>query len=301
MAKKRRQKRTPAKAPNRAGAAGTRAASRIDHPRLLLTLALLGVALTAYLTLSKWLSTPLAYCGEESSCDLVQSSRWSMLFGMPLSVWGLLSYAALAGLVWRARRRAGAWTGAFYLSGIGTGISLYLSAVSWFELEAFCVYCTASTVLMTLLFVVVCSQKPANLQKFEWRVRLPVTALWAALVVTGLHLHYSGLFDAGVGPEKPYLKALSIHLTESGGKFYGAYWCPRCQDQKELFEASAARLPYVECAPGGRNGPRIPACTNRNIREYPTWIIRSRRYVGALSPDTLARYSGFVWKPTTSN
>jgi uncharacterized membrane protein len=301
MTKKQRKKKTPAKAAPQRAEAGGRATSRIAHPRLLLTLALLGVALTAYLTLSKWLSTPLPYCGVESSCDLVQSSRWSMLFGMPLSVWGLLSYATLACLVWRARRRVGAWTGAFYLSGVCTGISLYLSAVSWFEIEALCVYCTASTVLMTLLFVVVCSQKPSNLQKFKWRVGLPIAALWAVLVVTGLHLHFSGLFDAGAGPEKPYLKALSIHLTESGGKFYGAYWCPRCQNQKELFEASAARLPYVECSPGGRNGPRNLACVNRDIREFPTWIIGSRRYVGALSPDNLARYSGFVWKPTTSN
>ena len=84
-----------------------------------------------------------------------------------------------------------------------------------------------------------------------------------------------------------------VHLADSGVRFYGAYWCPRCEEQKALFEASAERLPYVECSPGGRQGPKNAACTVRNIRDYPTWIIDGRRSTGVISVAELARASGF--------
>ncbi len=51
--------------------------------RLILGLAVAGMALTAYLTAVKWLGTTPLYCGRESSCDIVQSSRWSTLLGFP--------------------------------------------------------------------------------------------------------------------------------------------------------------------------------------------------------------------------
>ena len=34
-------------------------------------------------------------------------------------------------------------------------------------------------------------------------------------------------------------------LTEKGVKFYGAFWCPHCQNQKKMFGRSARLLPYV--------------------------------------------------------
>ena len=83
----------------------------------------------------------------------------------------------------------------------------------------------------------------------------------ATLLVGGLHLHYSGVFDAAAGPEDPQLQALAIHLADSGVKFYGAYWCPRCQEQKAVFEASAKRLPYVECSSGGQG-----QCAHQSLR-----------------------------------
>lgn len=37
-----------------------------------------------------------------------------------------------------------------------------------------------------------------------------------------------------------------------GAKFYGAFWCSHCYDQKVQFGAQAAELlPYVECFPDG--------------------------------------------------
>lgn len=60
-------------------------------------------------------------------------------------------------------------------------------------------------------------------------------------------------------------------LTDKGAKFYGAYWCPHCKDQKEAFGNSAHLLPYVECARVGGEG-QTAICTEKKITGYPTWI-----------------------------
>ena len=59
-------------------------------------------------------------------------------------------------------------------------------------------------------------------------------------------------------------------LKEKGAVFYGTFWCPHCQKQKELFGKSAKRLPYVECStPDGRGQSAI--CKDKKIESYPTW------------------------------
>ena len=46
--------------------------------------------------------------------------------------------------------------------------------------------------------------------------------------------------------------ALANHLKSRGSVMYGAYWCPHCQHQKELFGKEAwALIDYVECSPKG--------------------------------------------------
>jgi len=60
-------------------------------------------------------------------------------------------------------------------------------------------------------------------------------------------------------------------LGTKGAKMYGAYWCPHCESQKELFGSSFQYAPYVEC---GVKGSRTPAqvCTDAGIKHYPTWV-----------------------------
>src|SRR6266850_7210428 len=63
---------------------------------LLFGLALLGMALSGYLTVSAWQDKAVAFCTQGAGCDVVLNSRWSTLFGMPTSFWGFLTYALLA-------------------------------------------------------------------------------------------------------------------------------------------------------------------------------------------------------------
>ena len=66
------------------------------------------------------------------------------------------------------------------------------------------------------------------------------------------------------------LDSFATCLADSGATFYGAFWCPHCQNQKALFGSSAKLLPYVECStPDGRN--QLSICTDAGVTGYPTW------------------------------
>ncbi len=61
----------------------------------ILILSLIGLGLTGYLTGVTWSGEHAAFCEAGADCDLVLNSRWSTLLGIPTSLWGFLTYAAL--------------------------------------------------------------------------------------------------------------------------------------------------------------------------------------------------------------
>jgi len=64
---------------------------------------------------------------------------------------------------------------------------------------------------------------------------------------------------------------LAFHLDEAGAIFYGAFWCPACEQQKNMFDSDAQKLlPYVECSLPNRRG-QYPVCIEAEVRSYPTW------------------------------
>lgn len=66
------------------------------------------------------------------------------------------------------------------------------------------------------------------------------------------------------------LDSFATCIKDSGAKFYGAFWCPHCQNQKALFASSAKLLPYIECStPDGKS--QLPICNEAEIKGYPTW------------------------------
>jgi len=81
-------------------------------------------------------------------------------------------------------------------------------------------------------------------------------------------------------------------LADNGVTFFGAFWCPHCKEQKELFGNSEASLPYVECSlPGGQ--AQNAECNEAGIQTYPTWeFADGERETGVLSLEMLAERSG---------
>jgi hypothetical protein len=60
-------------------------------------------------------------------------------------------------------------------------------------------------------------------------------------------------------------------LADRGVKMYGAWWCPHCQEQKEMFGASFEYAPYVECGIKGDLHGQAQVCKDQNVTHYPTW------------------------------
>lgn len=81
-------------------------------------------------------------------------------------------------------------------------------------------------------------------------------------------------------------------LNEKYVKFYGAFWCPHCQNQKSIFGSSAKNLPYIECStPDGKG--QLDVCKEKNVKSYPTWDFPDgTRLTGELSLQTLSEKTG---------
>jgi uncharacterized membrane protein len=201
------------------------APAKRERPNWPLTgLAAAGMLLTAYLVVASWVGEYPLYCQEGSTCDIVQSSRWGTLMFLPTAFWGFLTYAALAFIGLRVRNPQWHWKSAWVVSMVGLGYSIYLNSISYFVIEAMCFYCLASLSIMAAIFAVVALQRPKGLPDFKYPAWAGATLVVTALIVGGLHLHYSGVFDPAAGPEDPYLKGLAEHLSEEDAILYGAYW-----------------------------------------------------------------------------
>ena len=186
--------------------------------------ALAGAVLTAYLTATLWLGEEPLYCGEGSSCDIVQHSRWGKFLGISTSFWGLLAFLTLGYIAFRVRNPERHWKFLWTLSLAGLGYSLYLTGISVEVIGVTCAYCLISLALMGAIFLTLVFQRPRGLPAFAWVSWVAQTGVLAVAVVLALHLHYRGVFDAAAGPEDPYLRAIAEHLEASGAVFYGAYW-----------------------------------------------------------------------------
>ena len=259
----------------------------------LLGLALIGMGLAGYLTVIAWSGQAVAGCPVGSACDVVLSSRWSKLLGLPTSFWGFLTYLMLAGVAF-IKRADVQWRLAWVFALFGVLYSSYLTTFSLVELEAACPYCLTSAGILIAVLATVVYQGPGDLTGFSWTPWLTKTLSGTIALVLAIHLSfYSGFAGKSDGREDSWTRALAVHLAEGEAKFYGASWCPHCSDQKEMFGASAHRLPYIECSPRGRRAPQATICNVMAIRSYPTWIINGRRHPGVLTLKELARFSGF--------
>jgi uncharacterized membrane protein len=139
---------------------------------IILFLAFCGLANSTYLTQHEVNGVPLL-CNLNglSGCNIVSSSPYSHIFGIPLSEYGLLFYGALFVLVAfelvlrdRALRRA--------LQGIalfGLLASIVFTGLQVFVINALCVYCLASAFLALLIFIFSLLIEPVRDAIFEQR------------------------------------------------------------------------------------------------------------------------------------
>jgi uncharacterized membrane protein len=96
-------------------------------------------------------------CLGNGGCSTVNSSSYSELFGIPVSVYGLLAYLAIITIILlEPRWKLAATQGPLALFGITLGgvlFSAYLTYIEYFVIFAVCPFCIISAVVITLLFI----------------------------------------------------------------------------------------------------------------------------------------------------
>jgi uncharacterized membrane protein len=121
-------------------------------------LALAGIFISIYLTLYK-----LGVIGELScsigSCETVNTSRWSILLGLPVAAWGLLFYIdvfviALLGTMPRFEDEPVVSIVLAVEGAIGVLFSAWLTYLELAVIHAICIWCVTSAFIVTVIFLV---------------------------------------------------------------------------------------------------------------------------------------------------
>lgn len=117
-------------------------------------LALLGALDAAYLTWVHY-SRSQAFCAGIGDCELVNTSVYAQVMGVPVALLGLGGYLLILGLGlarWRVGASLALDLALLGLSLTGTAYSAYLTYVEFFVLGAICIWCLVSAVIITAIF-----------------------------------------------------------------------------------------------------------------------------------------------------
>lgn len=109
-----------------------------------------------------------------------------------------------------------------------------------------------------------------------------------ALAVVAWGIYYFAYYRKPASTLDGFAKCLS----KSGAKMYGAWWCPHCADQKELFGYAFQYVNYVECSPPGQR-TQNEVCKQAGLKGYPTWQFSDgSRAEGSLHLEALSEKTG---------
>lgn len=121
-------------------------------------LALIGVFVSTYLVLYKLGVLGTLGCGVGGGCDIVQTSRYAYVLGVPVAGYGLAGYLAIFGVAMAGTNPALAgrrWVPLVLLTLTGGAFlaSVVLMAISGWVIGAWCQWCVVSATLATLSFL----------------------------------------------------------------------------------------------------------------------------------------------------
>jgi uncharacterized membrane protein/glutaredoxin len=295
-----------------------------QYSRLLIgSIAILGICVTAYLTWVKLSHNGV--CGTEG-CQVVLASPFANIGTFPLTGLGLLSYVAVALMAFaptlinpKTNKAAHnqlnnlTWLGLF-LVGVGMAIfSCYLMYLLAFVIKAACPFCIASAIFTFAIFGL-------TIFGHDWEDvgQLVFTGMAAALLsmLVSLVLYNTAIGgqinslapttspEAGIGWEIKSTSGaaeieLAKHLTQKGVKMYGAYTCPHCYEQKQLFGKQAwTQINYIECAPDAKKNPQPQVCMKAGVTGFPTWAIDGKLVTGTKKLAKLGDLSGYKGNTT---
>jgi uncharacterized membrane protein len=91
-------------------------------------------------------------CTAHGGCETVQQSKYAVLAGIPIAIYGLVAWiAALALTLWNSDL---ARTLTVALALVGLAFAAYLVILQLFVIDAVCIWCMTNDVVLMPLFVV---------------------------------------------------------------------------------------------------------------------------------------------------
>jgi uncharacterized membrane protein len=119
--------------------------------------AVIGLLDSIYLAYVKIAKTPIYCTPGLGDCDVVNASRWSILFGIPLGFYGVVGFGLIFILAtFGLRQRAFHPYIDLILFGFslaGFLFSLYLTSIEIFVLKTVCQWCLLSAMMMSVIFI----------------------------------------------------------------------------------------------------------------------------------------------------
>lgn len=279
---------------------------------LIAALATIGAIDTAYLTYAKLAGNEVV-C-PITSCNQVAQSPYSTVFGVPLSLFGLLAYLGIVVLAiapllvpddkpdLRRQLNQSTWF-LLFIATLGMVLfSVYLMFLLAFVIQAACIYCIVSAIATAGMFGVMLVGHP---RKDPGQLAFIGFIVAVLVLVSSLGLYNLSNPTAIAQTETrgpaitttsgPAEISLAQHLTAIGAKEYGAWWCPHCYEQKQLFGKEAfGYVNYVECASDDDPQKQTEACATAGVRSYPSWDINGELLPGVRSLNELADLSGYT-------
>jgi hypothetical protein len=94
--------------------------------------------------------------------------------------------------------------------------------------------------------------------------------LWVGLVLVVVVAAWAGYYFLYFQKPVSVLDGFAQCLNAKGARMYGAWWCPHCAEQKEMFGLAFHYVNYVECSPPGLKTMN-DVCKQAGVKGYPTW------------------------------
>lgn len=232
------------------------------------------------------------------NCETVASSPYSVFWGLPVAVWGILAYAvmglvALSAITRQRLHPTWPWGLLSTLATCSVAVSAILGYISATQISSFCAFCMASYLINGFLFWVCCvalkttqssvlSAIKSDLGSLARRPRVAAAVLGSGLALVGTA---EALVPAYWSTSKwSTLPKLSTGTDEQGHHWLGGckpaitvveysdYECPHCRAAHKQMRELAAKYPNeirlihrhlpldMQCHPGLRKPFHLRAC-----------------------------------------
>ncbi|MBU0460756.1 MAG: vitamin K epoxide reductase family protein [Nanoarchaeota archaeon] len=262
--------------------------------KVILVLSVLGLITSLYLIQNHYAPpTKGSLCdfGETVSCSFVNTSIYSVLFNVPVALFGALWFVILFLISWKTLKNKELVPGLLGWSALGILFIIYM-IIAEIILRAICPFCTVVHVIVFIVFIISLFLFRAE-KKVKFKKLLKIAKPWIIFIVI-INLVPLVLFN--LPSEKADYSEFAKCITANDVKMYGSFTCGVCAKERALFGESFQYIVEVECHPRGKN-PQTKLCLQKDITKTPTWILEKegveiKREVGYLDIKDLAEFSG---------